>query len=61
MCSSDAKQYDLPNVTTDTKLLEELRRGLKQEIEGLKEQTQGKRQQLSAIERRLGHEKEWGS
>lgn len=41
-------------------MAEQLRRGVKQEIEGLKEQLCGKRQQLSALDKHLGYEKEHG-
>lgn len=48
MCDNDTGQ-----ISDDRKLLEDLRRGLCQEVEALRNQMDGKRKQLAAISRNL--------
>lgn len=57
--TNNAKSPETP--VSDRSTVEQMYRGVCQEIEGLKEQLQGKRQQKSALERHLGREKEYGS
>lgn len=52
---------DSKAASIDRNTLEQMRRGLQQEIDGLKEQLAGKRQQKSALDKHLGYDKEWGS
>lgn len=60
--TTDNREYSLPTSSTnDRKTLEQMRRGLQQEIDGLKEQLAGKRQQKSALDKHLGYDKEWGT